>query len=82
MTDPFLEKVYTRKLAHAYVALALAQDEAKRYVSDYPPTAHGVIPFLVSLNITAELLEEVLEKVLPEADPTDSQTMNCSEMLM
>jgi hypothetical protein len=82
MTDLLFEKAYTRKLAHAYVALALAQDEAKRYVSKNPPTAGGVIPFLVSLNITSQLLEEILENVLPEPVATDSQPTNYSEMLM
>jgi hypothetical protein len=81
MTDLLLEKVYTRKLAHAYVALALAQDEAKRYVSKH--SAHlALSPLLTSLNVTAELLEEILENVLPEAVSADSQPINCSDMLM
>lgn len=81
MTGLFLERFYTRKLAHAYVALALAQDEAKRYVSKH--SAHlALSPLLTSLNVTAELLEEILENVLPDVVATDPQPQNCSDMLM
>ena len=81
MTELSLEKVYARKLAHAYVALALAQDEAKRYVSKH--SAHAALyPLLTSLNVTAELLEEILQNVLPEAVSTHSQPTTCSDMLM
>ena len=81
MSEMFLEKAYARKLAHAYVALALAQDEAKRYVSKHSAQV-DLSPLLTSLNVTAELLEEILEDVLPEAASTDSQSMTCSDMLM
>ncbi|MDQ3666907.1 MAG: hypothetical protein M3410_10085 [Acidobacteriota bacterium] len=81
MTELPLEKVYARKLAHAYVALALAQDEAKRYVSKH--SAHvALYPLLTSLNVTAELLEEILQNVLPEESSTHSQSMASSDMLM
>jgi hypothetical protein len=81
MTAMFLDKAYARKLAHAYVALALAQDEAKRYVNKHS-AQEDLSPLLTSLNVTAELLEEILEDVLPEAASTDAQSMNCSDMLM
>ncbi len=81
MTELFPEKVYARKLAHAYVALALAQDEAKRYASEH--SAHAALcPLLTSLNVTAELLEEILQNALPEIVSTHSQPMTCSDMLM
>lgn len=81
MSELFLEKVYGRKLAHAYVALALAQDVAKRYVNEQP--AHTVLgPLLTILDVTAELLEEILEDALPEEFPTRSLPMPCSDMLM
>ena len=81
MTELSVEKVYARKLAHAYVALALAQDEAKRYVSEH--SAHAALsPLLTSLNVTAELLEEILQNVLPETVSPDSQPITCSDILM
>ena len=90
MSEKFLDKNDRRKLAHAYVALALAQDVANGYVSQQP--AHAVLhPLLTMLDVTAVLLEEVLENALPDESPaaerllTDSQTedsLSCSEMLM
>jgi hypothetical protein len=81
MTELSVEKVDVRKLARAYVALALAQDEAKRYVRKYSAQA-ALLPLLSSLDITAELLEEILQNALPEKDPTPSPAIMCSNMLM
>jgi hypothetical protein len=88
MSEKFLDKNDRRKLAHAYVALALAQDVANGYVSQQP--AHAVLhPLLTMLDVTAVLLEEVLENAdeSPAAEGllTDSQTedsLSCSDMLM
>jgi hypothetical protein len=79
MSELSTQTVDVRKLARAYVALALAQDDAKRYVANNPVQAN-FLPLLTSLNITAELLEEVLQKALPEKNPSPSLT--CSNMLM
>ncbi len=81
MSELSSEKVDVRKLARAYVALALAQDEAKRYVCKYPLQA-SLLPLLTSLDITAELLEEVLQNAMPEKDPPQSPSLTCSNMLM
>ena len=81
MTELSLEKVYARKLARAYVALALAQDEAKRYASEHSGDA-ALCPLLYSLNVTAALLEEILENAWPETVSTHSEPMTCSDMLM
>jgi hypothetical protein len=81
MPEPSIEKVDVRKLARAYVALALAQDEAKRYVWKHSAQA-GFLPLLTSLDITAGLLEEVLVKAMPENAPTPSPSITCSNMLM
>jgi hypothetical protein len=75
------EKVDVRKLARAYIALALAQDEAKRYVSKHSGRS-GFPPLLTSLDITAGLLEEILENAMPEIDPSPSPSIMCSNMLM
>lgn len=81
MPEVFGEKVDVRKLAHAYVALALAQDEAKRYVKRH--SAHtAMLPLLTSLDITAELLEEILQLVLPEEVSEYSPTITSSNLLM
>ena len=67
MSESFSEKNDSRKLAHAYVALALAKDVANGYVREQP--AHAVLhPLLSMLDVTARLLEEVLENALPEED--------------
>lgn len=81
MLEISVEKVDVRKLARAYVALALAQDEAKRYVRKHSTQA-GLLSLLTSLDITAELLEEVLQNALPEKDPPPSPSITCSNMLM
>lgn len=81
MTTLPIEKVDIRKLSHAYVALALAQDEAKRYVSQHPAQA-ALRPLLTSLDVTVELLEEILDRALPNEDQTISTPINCSDMLM
>ena len=81
MTELFGEKVDVRKLAHAYVALALAQDEAKRYVKQYSAQT-ALLPLLTSLDITAELLEEILRHALPEEDSPYSPSITSSTLLM
>jgi len=95
MSDSFSEKNDSSKLAHAYVALALAKDVANGYVREQP--AHAVLrPLLSMLDVTARLLEEVLENALPEEDQEDAlledslaedllsedNSLPCSEMLM
>ena len=88
MSDRFSEKNDSRKLAHAYVSLALAKDVANGYVSQQP--AHAILhPLLTMLDVTARLLEEVLENVLPD-EPQDDELFEdsagadpiCSEMMM
>lgn len=80
MPEISIDKVDTRKLARAYVSLALAQDEAKRYL--WKQSAQpGLVSVLNSLDITAELLEEVLQNALPEKDSPPSP-ITCSNMLM
>jgi hypothetical protein len=76
----FIENVDVRKLARAYVALALAQDEAKRYVTKHSTHA-ALLPLLTSLDITAELLEEILQTALPEKDLPPSE-IACSNLVM
>jgi hypothetical protein len=81
MHEMSIEQVDVRKLARAYVALALAQDEAKRYVSKHSMQV-DLLPLVTSLDITATLLEEVLQKALPEKDPSCSPAITTSNMLM
>jgi O-phosphoseryl-tRNA(Cys) synthetase len=56
--------VDSRRLARAYIALAFAQDVAKGYVNENA-SAH---PLLTALDMSARLLEEILEDVLPEVE--------------
>jgi len=89
MSESFSEKNDSRKLAHAYVALALAKDVANGYIREQP--AHAVLhPLLTMLDLTARLMEEVLENALPEESTaealldasTSEDPLSCSEMLM
>ena len=56
-----------RRLARAYIALAFAQDIAKDYVNERSAEA-TLHPLLTALDMSAKLLEEILEDVLPEED--------------
>jgi hypothetical protein len=49
------------------VALAFAQDVAKRYIKERREEA-TLHPLLTALDMSAKLLEEILEDVLPEED--------------
>jgi hypothetical protein len=62
MSTPFWTNMDSRRLAKAYVALAYAQNVAKGYVKENG-SAH---PILSALDMSAKLLEEILEDVLPE----------------
>ena len=68
MTTPYWQ-IDNRRIARAYVALAFAQDVAKGYVKEHA-AAH---PILSALEMSAKLLEEILEDVLPEAEVVESQ---------
>jgi hypothetical protein len=68
MTTPYWN-IDNRRLARAYIALAFAQDIAKGYVKENA-SAH---PLLSALDMSAKLLEELLEDVLPEEDVGEPQ---------
>lgn len=82
MSELFMEDINSRKLARAYVALALAQDVAKGYVSEKPDHI-ALQPLLTILNITAELMEEMLQNAPAEQSFIFSpRSTSCSEMVM
>ena len=61
----FIGNIDSRRLARAYVALAFAQDVAKGYINER--SEHATLhPLLSALDMSAKLLEELLEDVLPE----------------
>ena len=62
MSTPFWGNIDSRRLARAYVALAFAQDVAKGYAKDHA----SLHPLLSALDMSAKLIEEILEDVLPE----------------
>ena len=68
MSTPFWN-IDSRRLARAYIALAFAQDVAKGYVKENT-SAH---PLLSALDMSAKLLEELLEDVLPEEEEVEPQ---------
>jgi len=70
MNTPYWGNIDSRRLARAYVALAFAQDVAKGYVKEHS-SAH---PILSALDVSAKLLEELLEDVLPEEDSATDDT--------
>ena len=72
----------SRRLARAYIALAFAQDVAKGYVKDRreEDTLH---PLLTALDMSAKLLEELLEDVLPEEeDFSPADNTDYTELMM
>jgi hypothetical protein len=81
MSELYIEDINSRKLARAYVALALAQDVAKRYVSEKPDHI-ALQPLLTILNITAELMEEILQNPPPEESFISPTSKSCPEMIM
>jgi len=64
MTTPFWGTIDSRRLARAYVALAFAQDVAKRYANE----DRSLRPLLTALDMSAKLMEEILEEILPEEE--------------
>jgi hypothetical protein len=75
MSTPFWGNIDSRRLARAYIALAFAQDVAKGYVDEHT----SLHPVLTALDVSAKLLEEILEDVLPKdqeiIDPQITQIM-------
>lgn len=72
----------SRRLARAYIALAFAQDVAKGYVKDRREEA-TLHPLLTALDMSAKLLEEILEDVLPEEeDFTTTENTDYTERVM
>lgn len=61
MNTPYWGNIDSKRLARAYVALAFAQDVAKGYVNEHT----SLHPVLTALDMSAKLLEEILEDVLP-----------------
>ncbi|HZI59975.1 MAG TPA: hypothetical protein VFD62_04655 [Pyrinomonadaceae bacterium] len=67
----YFGNIDSRRLARAYVALAFAQDVAKGYIKER--SEHATLnPLLSALDMSAKLLEEILEDVLPEVSATDN----------
>lgn len=70
-----------RRLARAYIALAFAQDIAKGYVNERSAEA-TLHPLLTALDMSAKLLEEILEDVLPEEDLSATENTDYKELVM
>ena len=77
MSTPFWGNVDSRRLARAYVALAFAQDVAKGYVSEHT----SLQPVLSALDMSAKLIEEILEDVLPEEEVVDPQIPQITQIM-
>jgi len=69
---PYWGNIDSRRLARAYVALAFAQDVAKGYMKERSELA-ALHPLLSALDMSAKLLEEILEDVLPEHEVKEEQ---------
>ncbi len=74
----FPANIDSRRLAKAYIALAFAQDVAKGYVSENK----SLHPLLSALDMSAKLLEEILEDVLPEEDVSATENTDYKELVM
>ena len=72
----------SRRLARAYIALAFAQDVAKGYIKQQREEA-TLHPLLTALDMSAKLLEEILEDVLPEEeDSSATENTDYTELTM
>ena len=69
----FPSNIDSRRLARAYIALAFAQDVEKGYVNERRDGA-TLHPLLTALDMSAKLLEEILEDVLPEEELSTDNT--------
>ena len=78
MNPPYWGNIDSRRLTRAYVALAFAQDVAKGYVTEHA----SLHPVLTALDMSAKLLEEILEDVLPEEDLADKENADYTELTM
>jgi hypothetical protein len=78
MSTPFYGNIDSRRLARAYIALAFAQDVAKGYVNENS----SLHPLLTALDMSAKLLEEILEDVLPEEDLSPTDNTDYTELTM
>ena len=78
MSTLFFGNVDSRRLARAYVALAFAQDIAKGYVKEHA-SAH---PILSAIDMSAKLIEEILEDVLPEEEELATDDTDYKELSM
>ena len=74
-------EVDQRKLARAYVVLALARDVAQSYIKQTPDHA-DLHPVVTMLDITNDLLEEILEHSMPLNIPSNRDDEVCSELMM
>ncbi len=78
MSTPYWGNMDSRRLARAYVALAFAQDVAKGYVKE-----HGSLhPLLSALDMSAKLIEEILEDVLPEEEVSATDDTDYTDLTM
>ena len=76
----YQEKIYNRKLAQVYVALAMTRDVAERFKSA-KPEPEATHSLLTLLSVASDLLEEILDEALPE--PADTRAdVEISELLM
>jgi hypothetical protein len=81
MSTPFWGNIDSRRLARAYVALAFAQDVANGYVKERSEEA-TLHPLLTALEMSAKLLEEILEDVLPEEELSTTDNTDYTELTM
>ena len=81
MSEPFFKDSYNEQLTRVYVALAMAQDATKRWV-DQKPEYEPLRGLVTTLEVTAQLLEEVLEQALPEKPVISTLQSTSSEMIM
>lgn len=77
----FMGNIDSRRIARAYIALAFAQDVAKGYVNERSAEA-TLHPLLTALDMSAKLLEEILEDVLPEEDLSATDNTDHTEIVM
>ena len=81
MSKLILEKESVHQLAQAYTALSLAWELTKHH-ADNPTTNPALCALIKTNRLAIEMLERVLQNLLPNGCPADPVVEACSDLLM
>ena len=74
MNQTLPQLVDTRKLTETWVALSMARNIAIHYLNDLPEKP-GLEPLLKVLNVSRDLIDEMLREAFPQTDETSVEEL-------